>query len=229
MLIAIEGIDASGKDTVAANLATWLGAEVVNFPNEKDTVTGAPLRAYLRGEWTTHNVRRAVVGGAEVSAVDVNTDLSALAFQSMMIVNRIETLKRIEAFQLSGVPVVLVRYWQSGVVYGAHDGLAARWLEESQAFLPRAHLNLLLDVDASTAMLRRSRRDGAYPAERYEAKQSTLNAIRYAYLDLWRKHGALGSGRDGDNHHWRIVDANASQDNVLADVQRHVAALQRLY
>jgi len=173
MLICLEGIDACGKDTQAQQLVDALpGAETLHFP-VYDSVTGKVLREIMQGE-----------------------EIHPLLFQALM------TLNRLEALPLLRKPgtLVLNRYWQSGVAYGAADGLDPEGLEALHSVLPVPDLCMLIDVPAEVSMLRRSSRDDAYET----AERVTL--ARQHYLDLWARHRA--------DPGWYVVDGTQSVEDV---------------
>ena len=50
MMIAIEGPDGCGKDTIAELVATATQGRIFRFPDD-NTVTGPLIRAYLAKKW----------------------------------------------------------------------------------------------------------------------------------------------------------------------------------
>jgi dTMP kinase len=207
MLIVVEGIDGCGKTTVAQTIARYLKCDCLHFPND-DGVTGPMIRDYLARRW---QVKYASATHDELA--------SALTFQTLQVANRMEIMKRLRAASheesLSGRHLVLARYWQSGWVYGQLDGLDRKFLTDVNECMVQAQTNILLDVDANTAMARRAFRDGDKKPERYEERIELQSRAAELYLDLWDQH-------ENDND-WSVVNASDSLPNVLADAIRLMA------
>jgi len=176
-LFVLEGIDGCGKNTVAELLARRFGGKVLGFP-AADTVTGFAIRQYLAGiEHEAHG---------------------PLAFQALQLVNRIEYF---DTLANPPVPLVLVRYWQSGVVYGSMDGLDREFLIRIHEVLPQAHFNVLLDLPVTEAD---SRLAGRTTKEIYEVPEKMQRAATL-YRELWAEH----------NHTWPVIDATQSVDLIV--------------
>ncbi len=211
MMVVIEGIDGCGKDTVADAVAKALGAERLNFPNDKG-FTGPMIRQYLRRDWAVAPVvYRSNTGETETAPIP-EPHLSALAFQALQVTNRMEVMPMLRSAVSGPGNLVLARYWQSAWVYGQLDGLPAEFLEAVHADMAKAQVNILLDIDAGTAMERREKRDGALPPERYEGKLELLNRTAFLYRRLWAK-----------NMDWFVVDATRPIADVVADALKAVA------
>jgi len=205
MLIVIEGADACGKDTVAKSLAERIGAEIVNFPHD-DSVTGPLIRSYLRKEWRVEDV----VGGPIILQENKKL-MDALVFQALQVTNRIEVLPWVVDHLRKGTPVILVRYWQSGWVYGQLDGLSDEFLTVTHKLMPQAQLNILLDSSVETTAYRlRLRGD---PPERYEYPEFH-DKVLSMYRTLW--------GSYKYDPRWVTVDATKAVSDVIAAVTRHV-------
>lgn len=203
MLIAIEGYDGCGKTSVAQAVADELGGVATAFPND-DTVTGPLIRSYLQRGWTVHR-----------SFSGYDAALSATAFQALQLVNRFEKLAELRVAASSPtVTAVTARYWQSGVVYGAHDGLDARWLERVHEGMPEATLNVLLDADAEVCLSRRAERQGEL-FERYEGRLEPAQRLVQGYRDLWARK--LAEGHAG--WAWVVTDEKPLEE-VVAEVVR---------
>lgn len=161
MIFVFEGADGCGKDTAADAVSDILGIRVIRFPDRK-TQSGKEI---------DHQLKCGIP--------------SPTAFQALQIANRAEKMPAL--LHTSGHPrnhLILVRYWQSGVVYGVVEGLPKRWLVLSQDFLPRADLNILFAVRPSILAQRRAERRGRI--EVYETGEKD-RAICDGYLRLWRK------------------------------------------
>lgn len=221
-IVAIEGADGAGKDTVAKALSRILGCKVINFPNDQGH-TGPLIRDYLAKKWWVERVsdETVTVGGSEAIVCPAeDLKASAMAFQALNVANRLELMPEI----LAAKDVVLVRSWQSGWVYGQLDGLDEKWLELVSAALPQADCNILLDIDAYTSVARvGSRGEGL---ERYEGDTDTSEVIVALYRDLWnrkRTEREVSSGIiDLDHGSWPIIDATQDVGSVIGDTCRAV-------
>jgi thymidylate kinase len=200
MLVAIEGADGCGKDTVANLLAARLGAGRLNFPNNAG-VTGPLIRAYLAREWFVE----CTLYGCRVDLKEA----AAMAFQALQLVNRMEVITQLEEATRTDHHLILARYWQSGWVYGQFDGLDPAFLRNIHSSLVKPQFNILLDVDPQTAIQRRDARDGTTPPERYEGKHEWLSKVINLYRTLWKQEKA--EGKPG----WLVVDANQPVDAVV--------------
>jgi thymidylate kinase len=125
MIIAIEGLDGSGKTTLGKLLAARLGGHYLKFPNRQTT----------SGKLIDHHLRSSAYVLPE-------------SFQALQVVNRIEQLPTLLACHNHATHhVVCDRYTASGLVYGRQDGLARADIETWNQCLPPANLSVLLAVD----------------------------------------------------------------------------------
>lgn len=184
MLIAIEGIDGSGKGTQAKRLQERLRAEglscaLLSFPRYDETLFGAAIGDYLNGRF----------GSLE----QVHPRLAALLFAG----DRFESLPLLMELHAAHRAVVLDRYVASNI---AHQG--ARLSGEERRMLmdfigrvefdvygvPRPELTLLFDLPVAEAQrLIRQKSARSYtdrPADLHEADAAYLEAVREVYLEL---------------------------------------------
>jgi dTMP kinase len=166
MLIAIEGLDQSGKETQARHLRARIEQEghkvyAVSFP-DYETPVGQEIRKALGGE----------------------REFGPDVMQLLYIANRFEYKPRIERFLDAGGIVICDRYRSSSVAYGEAQGIDPAWLEEIQHPLPAPALTILLDIAPETAVKRKqSGRD------RYERDLALLGRVRNSYQRQARAHG----------------------------------------
>src|SRR5262249_55741829 len=158
VLVAVEGIDQSGKRTQVERLAARLRAEgfavrTFAFP-AYDTPIGQCLRRYLAGEG------------------EMGVELRQLLFAA----NRWEVKPAIEAALAAGEVVVIDRYSGSGLAYGLAQGMDLDWLEALERGLPQPDLTVLMDL-APEAAFDRKRSD----RDRYEGQAELLERSRAAY------------------------------------------------
>lgn len=192
MIIAIEGIDASGKATQSKIIAERAKGVVVAFPTYS-TPAGQAILGNVRDEWS------AMVRLGDLPWVDGK--VNALVLQALMTINRFEMLPAIQALRDAGTPVIFDRYYASAVVYGVDDGLDRSWIELIQAQLPEPDAFIYLDVDPEESVRRRPER-----RDRYEKEPGKMERVRRGYLNLWLEH-------QGDKR-WQVVDGDAPIDVV---------------
>lgn len=158
MIVAFEGIDASGKATQVRMLKKYaedkgIPVKCLSFPNY-ETGTGKKIAELLK---------------------DPNRD--PLVLQAMMSVNRYEAQPTIGYAQARGELVILDRYWMSGLVYGAGDGLDKNWLWVIHQQLIQPHQWFITDINIPESFKRRPARE-----DDYEADKGRLVSARMAYL-----------------------------------------------
>lgn len=159
MLVAVEGLDQSGKATQAQHLRDRLRASgyksrVVSFP-DYGTFLGEEIARSLQGE----------------------RDYGPETMQLLYVANRFERKADIDRWQAAGLIVLFDRYVASGIAYGEAQGLDPGWLETLQGSLPRPELTILLDVAPETAAARKT-----VGRDRYERDLALLTRVRKSYL-----------------------------------------------
>ena len=168
MLIAIEGLDQSGKETQARLLrdrirAAGYKARVVSFP-DYGTAIGEEIARALQGE----------------------RDYGPEVMQLLYIANRYERRPDLDRWQAAGIALVCDRYVASSVAYGEAGGLDPAWLTELQRFLPQPDLTILLDIAPATSLSRK-----AVGRDRYEDDLALQDRVRASYLRQARQPGWL--------------------------------------
>jgi dTMP kinase len=165
VLVAIEGLDQSGKETQAKRLAPWYEArgfrvEMLNFPDYTTTI-GAEIGQALQG-------RRQY--GADV-------------IQLLYVANRHEWKQAIDMYLEDGRAVICDRYLASSIAYGEAQGLDPAWLAEIQRFLPRPTLTVLLDIPPEVAAKRKQQN-----RDKFEQDLALLGRVRTSYLRQAREN-----------------------------------------
>lgn len=184
MLIAIEGIDGSGKGTQARILHErmvehGLKSELISFPRYSETHFGHTIGRFLNGEFG--------------SLQQVDPHLAATLYAA----DRFESIGHLQALLAANDVVVADRYVPSNV---AHQGARRTgdervrlqyWIStvEYEVFrLPRAAKVVHLDLPAETAQMliaRKAERDYTKrAADIQEADREYLDTVRQAYLEL---------------------------------------------
>ncbi len=166
MLIAIEGLDQSGKETQAQLLRDRLRAggarsRVVSFP-DYGTSIGEEIARALQGE----------------------RDYDPEVMQLLYVANRYERKADIVRWRDAGLVLVFDRYTASSVAYGEAQGLDPSWLTALQQFLPQPDLTILLDIAPETAVERK-----ATGRDRYEQDRALLGRVRDSYLQQANDQG----------------------------------------
>lgn len=179
MLIAIEGTDASGKNTQTKLLCDRLvrsgrTVELFSFPRY-ETPVGQVIRAHLHGAVAL--MREGVVDAAD-----------PLMFQALMLTDKYLAAAHIREVLRAGGVVVCDRWIPSSQCYGKADGLDPAWLDRMHSSLPQADLNIFIDVPVEEAMKRRPE-----ARDRYEQDREKQKAVRKNYEALWRNPPA-GAG-----------------------------------
>jgi len=166
-IVAIEGIDAVGKNTHSLLLYKWLRRNGVvtvrmSFP-DYDTPIGKEIKSFLSGRRT------------------YPIELQHLLFAA----NRWEKLEEIKSRLRAGETIIANRYTESNLAYGRANGLDAVWLANLEKDLPRADLVIVLDAPPRSLS---SRREGS-SKDVYEKSSALQGKAQKAYRELARKHG----------------------------------------
>jgi len=189
-IVAIEGIDAVGKNTHSLLLSKWLRRRGVDtkrmsFP-DYDTPIGKEIKAFLSG-------RRAYP-----------IELQHLLFAA----NRWEKLENIKSSLRAGEAIVVNRYTDSNLAYGKANGLDTAWLASLENGLPRADLVIVLDASPRSLS---SRRPGG-SKDVYEKSSALQDKAQKAYRELARKQGWSLIDADGP-----VGDVQASVTNTVRE------------
>lgn len=210
MLVVIEGIDKSGKNTQAKLLAKkFIDSRLFSFPRY-ETVVGKLIKTNLKGEWTVSSTE---------SKYDQRTisSINAMVLQCLMLADKVEAGLDITGRQAEDAITICDRYWQSAICYGGVDGLDEDWLYKLNRLLPRPDVNILIDTPINVALSRG--RDGR-PDEpdRYEKDSAFLYEVRRKYLKLWAE-------ADVTNASWYVIDGtqpiDVIHDHIVTFMSRH--------
>ena len=186
MIIVLEGTDKAGKTTQSRMLVEAIKAigrdcVVVDFPDYA-TPIGMEIKAFLDG-------RR-----------DYPAETKHLLFSA----NRWEKKKEIESMVESGAIVIMNRYWQSNLIYGAANGMDTDWLLKLDKGLPKEDVVIVILVNTGISTER------AETLDTFESdKQLAANAYRN-YLKYAKKFG------------WQVIDGSKSRDQVHQQVMKAV-------
>ncbi len=166
-IVAIEGIDAVGKNTHSVLLSEWLermGVKTtrMSFP-DYDTPIGKEIRSFLSGRRT------------------YPTELQHLLFAA----NRWEKSEEIKSHLRAGETIIVNRYTESNLAYGSANGLDIGWLANLEKGLPKSDLVVVLDASPQSLA---SRRPGIRK-DAYESSSSLQSKAQKAYRELAPKRG----------------------------------------
>ena len=193
MLVAIEGLDQSGKETQARELRDRLRAagyrsRVVSFP-DYGTSIGEEIARALQGE----------------------REYGPETMQLLYVANRFERKADIDRWQAGGLIVLFDRYVASAVAYGEAHGLDPAWLENLQIYLPQPDLTFFLDIAPETAMARK-----AVGRDRYERDLALLARVRTSYQRLAAQPGWIRIDGEQPPDEVAVALANALEPRLPA-------------
>jgi thymidylate kinase len=211
MLIVVEGIDGSGKNTVADGVAKEINALRLDFPLEEGSPAGYAARMYLQNKWYASHEECDEPVNEQEWLFSKHGALNPLLLQSLLTVNKYEQLELLRRHAGVHNPshLVLACYTPSALVYGGLDGLDRGWLAGIHAGLPPADLNLLVQVSTEVALRRCA--DRGTPRELYERRE-ILERAYDAYQELWCANG----GFKGGCYQWDILDGDLPVDQVTS-------------
>ena len=207
MFIVIEGPDQVGKTEQAGLLAEYLRGidrqvDSYSFPS-RGTPTGRVVR-----EWLSD--RGAVPDG------EVSRDL-AVTFQCVQLVDKYAAVPAVLRSLREDRDVVCCRWWQSAHAYGLDEGLPLDWVTDTCGLLPRADLNVLLDLSPVLAVSRGTLapdgRSLSFKAmnrtfDRYDRDLGKQERVRRHYLALW------GANKTSRMTSWPVVDGSGTRAEV---------------
>jgi dTMP kinase len=199
--IALEGVDGSGKSTIAKRLVLALqeaGQRAILTREPGGTATGEQIRAVLLGEAS--------------SSILPTTEMLLFAAARAQLVGEI-----IEPALRNGVIVVADRFSDSSLAYqwGAR-GLEKEAVIQAQKMATgglEPDLKILLDLPIEAAVQRRMA--DVHGVNRLDREVVQFHSrVRDAYHSLV----------EADPTRWRVVDANRAEDEVWSEVWLTVAS-----
>lgn len=198
-LIALEGLDRSGKTTQVQLLEKRFAAarrpvKALRFP-DRSTPTGKIIDEYLRG----------------------NKDLDDHAIHLLFSANRWESAKMIRDLINDGTSVICDRYYLSGIVYSVaknNPSITLPWARTPEVGLPRPDIAVFLDLEEEVARAR-----GGWGGEVYE-KAEMQKKVRDLFWGL--SLGRLGEYRQ-EEEDLVVVDAGPSVEEVSEAIWKVVS------
>ena len=186
-IIALEGIDQSGKRTQTRLLANELrkkGARVstVSFPIY-NSPSGRQIQRFLQGR----------------------QKYPATALHMLYSLNRWENQEQIVKLTQNSDFVIADRYYPSNLAYGVSRGLGLEWLQGLDRGLPTARLVIVLDVPVSSSFTRKSK-----GRDVHERDKQFLTKVRRTYRTLtkrldWKIVDATRPVEEVHEAVWRLV------------------------
>jgi dTMP kinase len=198
IFVVFEGADICGKTTQAELLTKRLVASgrptrSTTFPRY-DTKVGKAISRHLRGMLLVHDFEKS---DTSPFTADVIADEDDLYLHALHTLDRYEEAPLINAELAAGTSVVSSRWWQSMEVYGADSGIDLDNLERSHSLLPRADLNVLLNLSEEESLRRRPEL-----RDRNERDRDKQQRVRAAYVTMWEHEEA------SDRVAWLRVDGD---------------------
>lgn len=183
-IIVIEGTDKAGKTIQSRMLMEALKVSgkvcvTLDFP-DYTTPIGMEIRAFLDG-------RR-----------DYPSEVKHLLFSA----NRWEKKKEIESMIENGTIVIMNRYWQSNLIYGAASGMDTSWLLRLDKGLPKEDIVLVLLVNTSVSTKRAETQD-VFEADVQLAARAYKNYLKFA-----------------KQYKWKVFDGSKSKDQVHQEIMK---------
>jgi len=185
-IIVLEGTDKAGKTTQSRLLSEALKVTgkvcvIIDFP-DYTTAIGMEIRAFLDGK----------------------RDYPAEAKHLLFSANRWEKKKEIDSMVESGTIVVLNRYWQSNLSYGAANDIDTNWLLNLDKGLPKEDLVVVILVNPDISSKRAATQD-AFESNPQLAAKAYKNYLKFA-----KQFG------------WKVIDGSKNKDQVHQEVMKIV-------
>lgn len=189
VLVSFEGIDASGKNTQSRMLYDYLkrsgtSCEYISFP-DYNTPIGQEIRNFL----------------------DLKREYNLESRHLLYAANRYEHKEKIESWIEEGKVVVINRYSESNLAYGAANGLPMEWLVEIESRMPKSDYIFYLKLSPELSAGRKKNRD------RYEADLAFLKRVTSVYGVLYEP------GR------WFPIPADQPKDLIHYEIAKTLSAL----
>jgi dTMP kinase len=118
--------------------------------------------------------------------------------------NRWEKKKEIESMLENGTIIVMNRYWQSNLVYGAANGMDINWLLRLDKGLPKEDITLVILVNPSISSKRAEMQD-AFESDTQLAASAYKNYLKFA-----------------KQYRWKVIDGSKSKEQVHQEIMKIV-------
>lgn len=157
-IIAIEGLDKSGKHTQTNMLVEYLRSKgycvVRSEFHRYDTPTGELIMKWLRKEW----------------------NVSQTTIELIMAADKQAQQEWFEELEKNNVDfLVLDRYTMSQFVYSLANNMNREWVLQLQRFMREPDMEIFIDINAKESMKRKGKWGDN---DRYESDLALLNEVR---------------------------------------------------
>jgi dTMP kinase len=164
-IIAIEGLDKSGKHTMSEKLLEYLRNS--GFKVEKsefhryDTPTGELIMKWLTGKW----------------------DVDQTTIELIMTADKQAQQKWFDELEAQGVDfLILDRYTGSQDVYSKANGVDPEWTASLQKHMRKPDVEIFIDIPAEVSMKRKGKHNNG-ENDRYESDFELLSNVRELFLE----------------------------------------------
>jgi dTMP kinase len=194
-VIAIEGIDAAGKNS----LATALTRALANM-GYVTCMESFPRYNSKTGKWIKESL-----------TCHEDEALSPFAHHMLMEVDKYDFAWRMAEMEDGFDFLILDRWTLSNQVFAMAKGIDVEWVKSIQAGLPKADFTFFLDISVAESFRRRPER-----RDRIEQDYEYLAQVRDCYLRLVTKYTS-----ETDDL-YAIINGMQSPDEVLTEVLAHI-------
>lgn len=141
--------------------------------------------------------------GMEIkSFLDGRRDYPAETKHLLFSANRWEKKKETESMVENGTIVIMNRYWQSNLIYGAANGIDASWLLKLDKGLPKEDIVIVLLVNPSLSTKRAEIQD-TFESDFQLATSAYKNYLKFA-----------------KQFKWNVIDGSKSKDQVHQEIMK---------
>ena len=172
-IIAIEGLDKSGKHTQTKRLRERLEQEGYKVAQSEfhryDTPTGKLIQQWLYGEY----------------------QVSQQTIELIMAADKYAQVDWMKSLRDEGYDFLLLdRYYMSQLVYGKASGGNMGWIEEVIGDLPATAMDIFIDIPPEESMMRKGKHGDN---DKYESDKALLEKVRALYKEYiprkWQVNG----------------------------------------
>jgi dTMP kinase len=161
-IIAIEGLDKSGKHTQSNMLVDYLRSRGYKVEKSEfhryDTPTGQLIKKWLYKEW----------------------DVDQTTIELVMAADKQAQQKWFKELEDQGIDfLILDRYTKSQFVYSLANDMPNDWVHQLQRFMRKPNMEIFIDIPAEESMKRKGKHG---ENDRYESDLKLLNEVRALFF-----------------------------------------------
>ena len=161
-----------------------MATRYLSFPDYTTSI-GKEIRAFLTG----------------------SKDYPIEARHMLYSINRLEHKDELERWMKDGATVVINRYCESNLAYGAASGLSIEWLRTLESMMPQADYVFYLRATSGLSKQRKKERD------KFEGDIAFLNHVSSIYDVL------------AENPNWFTIEADDSVNSIQCEISKTVEKL----